>query len=219
MNIPRALIPLLMGGLLLSGCAQQAPAPIADPPAAPTATATPTQTPTPEPTKPALNELVLTTEGMDYLVPGAPIEEVAPELALVSFDDAKCPGPNFDSPGRWVSTYPGDGDDDSFYLDVRDDGLYRLFISSPEILTDRGIGLGSADADVIAAYPDARVVNTNSDVTMYVVEGDAGQLTIEVARATGVGGEIGEVVHLTTMRADVDPWTVANTGAGGACQA
>ena len=212
MKISRAAV-LVVLAVSLAGCASEAPPEVAEP--APIET----PTPTPEPTKPALSELVLTTDGLGYLVTGAPIPEVDSDLAMVSLEPDYC----LDSTGAegdyWISTYPG-GDDGSFYLQELDGDLYRIFVTSPEILTEEGIGIGSSEAEVIAAYPNATLVTSNPFVSMYVVEGDLGRLTIEIpVDDDGSVDAEGSVEFLTSMSLASEPWTVSNTGAGATCQA
>ena len=71
MNIPRAVV-------------------VAAPPEVAGPAPVETPTPTPEPTKPALSELVLTTEGLGDLVVGEPAPDTDPELALVEWDPVNC---------------------------------------------------------------------------------------------------------------------------------
>jgi len=216
MKISRAAVFVVLA-VSLAGCASEAPPEVAEP--APIETPVVTPTPTSEPTKPALSDLVLTPDGLDYLVTGEPVPEVESDLAIVSLEPDYCAASSGAEGDFWVSTYPG-GEESSFYITVDDGDLYRIFITSPEILTEEGIGIGSTEADVVAAYPTAKLVTRNPSVNMYVVKGDSGQLTIEVPVGDEFGADAkGTVTFMTSMTLMSDAWTVSNTGAGATCQA
>lgn len=223
MTKTRALVVSLGLLIALSGCAQEPPTTLPSnslETAAPSATATPTSTPTPTPTsaRPALHDLTLTTEGLDDLVPGEPITGAAPDEAIVVFDENACPE-SASSPagaGRWVSTFAG-GDQESFYLMVGNEELYRIVVTSPLILTDRGVGVGVDESVMKQAYPEARIGSRDDEsVTLFVVDGARGNLTFEISRDTS-SAQFGTVTFMTLMRSDVEPWAISNTGAGATC--
>jgi len=216
MNISRPLIGAAALLVLLTGCASEAPEPIAEPPVV-VKTPTPTPTPTPEPTKPALDELVLTTEGLGYLVPGQPIEEVADDVAIVIFDENACRGlvgyeQDFD---RWVSNYP-EGDE-AFYVFTnmgKKDGALLTIVSRTEALrTDTGLGVGSTVDELTAAYPELRTV-PKEGFTIYIVDGEKGKLQFEVQDDED-GSDA--VDFVTVVSRDAGDQGIARSGAGGTC--
>jgi len=216
MNISRVLVGVVAGSLLLSGCAGEEPAEIAEPAPIVTESPSPTPTPTPEPTKPALNELVLTTEGLGYLVIGQPVPES--DLPIVRLDPNACPASlDVGPPPRWLADYP-EGKE-AFYLYTQDDavdGAVRLIASNDgNISSDRGVGVGSTLAEVKSAYPDARASNTTG-VQMLIVDGVAGKLRFEV-QDDNDGSKL--VDFMTVVRLSDFDLGIAFSGYGGTCHA
>ena len=215
MKISRPLIGAAALLILLTGCASEAPEPIAEPPVV---VESPSPTPpTPEPTKPALDELVLTTEGLGYLVPGEPIEEVADDLAIVIFDENACRGlvgyeQDFD---RWVSNYP-EGDE-AFYvfttMGEKDGALLTIVARTDALRTDTGLGVGSTVGELTAAYPELRTV-PQEGFTIYIVDGEKGKLQFEV-QDDGDGSDA--VDFVTVVKRDAEDRGIARSGAGGTC--
>ena len=165
---------------LLSACA--APAPTPTPTVSRTPTATPSATPTPGPTvtspppisaptaqgAPALADLFLTPDGMASLTIGEPVDPT-----MATWDPHACMTPENEKlldtyasddpiwaayvPNYTAFTVAKDGYEYSRYpfnLWVDDaDNLRWLRVQTAEIATDRGIRIGSSEADVLAAYP------------------------------------------------------------------
>jgi len=224
MNIPRAVVAAVLA-ISLAGCAPEAAPPeVAEP--APIET----PTPTPEPTKPTLSELVLTTEGLGDLVVGEPVPDTDPELALVDWDPVNCvvegSGLSEGDPGAgsWVPTYD-DGAFTTLTSPDKDGAIIVISGSDSALATDEGIALGSSVADVEAAYPDATLLEGELS-TVYIVEGDAGKLLIEVAiDPADIPGywtsseryEVDHVIIVSAVAAAIEPYGVAGTGAGGPC--
>lgn len=220
MTKTRALAASLLILVALSGCSRE---PATTLPSNAPETAQPSATATPSPTaaaagRPPLHELTLTTEGLGYLEIGAPIVDSPPEEAIVVFDDDVCAevAASPEDAGRWVSAYPG-GDGGSFYLSVQNDELYRIFVTSPSIVTERGIGIGVDESAMKQAYPEATIGDRDDEfVTLYVVYGDRGNLTFEISRDPE-SEHFGAVKFMTAMTSDVEPWAISNTGAGATC--
>jgi hypothetical protein len=168
-------------------------------PPTPTAAASaPTPTPTPTPTAPpAVDELTLSTEGLGPLGIGVAPPASDDPAAMITFDDGFCAdertgmangvAPGDPEAGMWV---PAAG----YWSDVQgqreapfgvqldqDERVARIEVTSPAIATDEGVRIGTDVAEVQAAYgePSADHSNVHSDV--YVVQGDAGTMIVEVA--------------------------------------
>ena len=215
MNIARAAAPILIVGLLLSGCAQQTPAPTAEPSSPPTETV-----PSPAPTQPALDELVLTPDGLGSIVIGEAPVAADPALDILIFDPDYCQsyvdsGAIADA-GKWIPNYePALSEESSepFSVYLENDVVQQLAVDSAEIVTAEGVGLGSSRADVVAAYPDASVIQ-RFNTSLYVVEGERGRLVIEIGEPGQGEYAVDEVVFLraTSLDDEVSGW--ANTDAG-----
>ncbi|MFT4285574.1 MAG: hypothetical protein QM598_12140, partial [Protaetiibacter sp.] len=79
-------VPLVVAALALSACASDPePAGSTPPPAA-----SQTPSPTPTPTRPALDELVLTPEGLGDIRIGQPVPDADPALAIVTWNARGC---------------------------------------------------------------------------------------------------------------------------------
>ncbi|CAN5263137.1 hypothetical protein BH11ACT3_BH11ACT3_23360 [soil metagenome] len=178
--------------LALSACAipQGDPTQSAEPP---TVTATPTPTVVAGP--PALDDLVLTADGLGTLVIGQP-PAADPATAMVSFDDDICVYEDYGIAvgdplaGGWAPNAEyGDGSTPTagiggvaaFQVLIKDGVLARLDVSHLPIATDGGLRIGDARADVLAAHPSATLVISSPISEVYRVMGTVGVLDIEVA--------------------------------------
>jgi len=198
--------------VLLAGCATEPPAEITEP--APIVTETPTPTPTQEPTKPALDELVLTTEGLGYLVIGQPVPSIDPSLAIVEWVDGWCQaGVADDQPytGAWQPAYDTEH---AFVIDgtsdgLRDGSLTMIWLAKPGIESDAGLSVGDSLADLTSAYAsfDQRAAVYQSEV--YVIDGTAGRLVYEVYE--------GAIASISSIPAGTEPRTNAGSDAGFPC--
>ena len=180
---------------------------------------TPTSSPTPDASKPTLDELFLTTEGMGELEFGENPPTDDPGVNLVTFDSHACDAEG--APGLWLSTYPdideGLGPQAPFAVQVVDDAVTRIDINSSQIFTDSGLHLGSSLDEVLGVYsggPD-QVVNHADVSDVYVIKGTKGQLQFEVAvdRVDGYWdpSAINTVVFLSAIDIATEPYGVAAT--------
>ena len=177
MNISRVLVGVVAASLLLSGCAGEEPAEIA----APAPVVTPTPTPTPEPTKPALDELVLTTEGLDYLVIGQPVPSINPGLAIAEWEADYCEP----QPGAWRPTYPGTSDGEMFAVqtigETQGGALSTIAVYRTGVMTAEGIHVGSTGDEVLSAYSSFDYEEQlDVNLAQYGINGTAGRLLIAV---------------------------------------
>ena len=182
--------------LLLVGCA--GPAETASPPSPPpkpTVTASPSPSATPEPTKPALADLVLSTEGIAPLVIGQAPPVTDPELDILIYDPVVCQADVdagwIDEPGMWVANYGearlGRGPS-PFGVWIKDGLLYMVQVGSPEVKTAEGIGRMSSGADLLAAYPGTLELmpDDGGDSDVYRLVGQAGNLYFDVLKESSV---------------------------------
>ena len=210
MKIPRAAVVAVLA-LSLVGCAQEAPPEVAAPAPVETPAETPTATPTPEPTKPALGDLVLTTEGLGSLVVGFPIPNEPADLAIVAWDATGCGGVEGEPwAGAWASTYPGE----SFIIDstaggVEQGNLQVVWTPFPGIHTDAGLQVGDSLADLKAAYASFDGKFRPYQTDLYVITGDEGSLVYEIAD--------GAIFAISAVAADVDPPSNFASDAGSPC--
>jgi hypothetical protein len=179
--------------LLLSACSAPSPSPssVAGSPSASSpipapseTTAVPTPTPTPTPEQPTLQDLVLTQDGLSTLIVG---EQMDPRLTVL--DPRACAQGDSSEPAPgsagWVPLFPMITGPYGRLVHVfephadENGDLRWLAVQSPEILTDRGIGIGSSSAEVEAAYPDAEVLD-GAFARVYEIAGPVSRLVIEV---------------------------------------
>lgn len=210
--------------VLLTGCFPNDPAPTPTPTEA---VATPTAIPTPEPTKPEMSQLVLSADGLGPLLLGQAPPVTSPDLDILVFDDDFCvgeEGPDGEvPPGLWVTNYPEVSDGfygnpgRAFSVQVLDGLVERIDVKSAQIVTPEGIRIGSSAAEVVAAYPDALSPTWDGGVTdLYVVEGSAGRLLIEVSTDDRIADywnsdQVDRVLQISAWSRDIDPRGVAGS--------
>lgn len=180
-----------------------------------TPTPTATETTPPDASKPALGDLVLTTEGLDSLAIGAAPATGAD--ALVAFDSEACAAEGL--PGLWLPTYPdideGYGPQAPFAIALTGSSVTRIDITTEQIYTDLGIHLGSSLDEVLGVYPGGpdQVVNHADVSDVYVIKGTKGQLQFEVAVDRfpdyWEADVINTVVFLSVISIDQEPYGVA----------
>ena len=219
-----AAVAIVAAGLLV-GCAPSTSGPAApiDSTSSPSAEIPPpAPAPTPTPVKPALDGLVLTTEGLGNLAIGAPVPDVAQPLALVAFyPEYGCYQPN----GAWLSTYESPPLLTTFVIRTENfepsAEIDWILVKSPLIKSDRGIGAGDSRDAVLAAYPEAQQLpDSHPYVDLYSVTGTRGMLLFEISTADSEEYPPDELLWLRTVSVDYPYiYPIANSGAGGPCEA
>jgi hypothetical protein len=172
---------------------------------------------------------VISPDGLGDLLIGDPIQ-----TALATYDPQGCltqeridRGVSPDDPrlATWVPNYPtfegGRGTTRPFvlYPSQGNDPLTHVFVYSPEISTSRSVHVGSTEAEVVAAYPDAPYADggIGGNSRAYGIEGERGRLVIEVQNPDqeSPGGRIVWAIRAETL--DRPLGTLAATGAGVFC--
>ena len=206
-----------VSALLLVGCDQSGDTGATPPPSD---TPTPTETAeAPDPSKPDLDDLTLSTEGLGELKIGLKPPTDNPKINLATFDATACQAEGL--PGIWTSTYPdideGFGPQAPFALQVTGDAISRIDVNTAQIYTDTGIHIGSSLDEVLGVYsggPD-EVVNHADVSDVYVIKGTNGQLQFEVAvdRIPDYwdASAIDTVVFLSAIDINAEPFGVAAT--------
>ena len=215
MNRMRVILVAALAVGMLVGCAprdaEPTPPPVAEVPVE-------TPEPTPEPTKPQVSELVLTTDGLDYLKIGFPVEERPDATALAVWIVDHCDADNGAKRSAWAPNYPGAEEPFYFFTAGEKSGAITWIIANdPSIATPEGIHVGSTEAEVLAAYPDASLLTDNPWTHRYIVDGDAGRLIIEVGAVEDGDLAEGMVGILSVGSLEGGTGGLANSGAGATC--
>ncbi|HEY5231896.1 MAG TPA: hypothetical protein VIJ11_13520 [Galbitalea sp.] len=227
----RCAVVLVAAGLALSGCAPATTS--AGPTSSATSTPSRSHTPTasPTPTRPTLAQLVVSPNGLGYLVPGQPVPSEPAATAIVTYDPTSCVsagGVAAGSPGAgaWIPAYP-DGDStlgsrapfDVGPVDSPTTPIGEVEIWSPELRTAKHVGVGSTVAELTAAYGSGLTVDRADNSDVYVLGGTSSKLLFEVAKdASGLPSEaIGTVVWMRIVSASDTFLHIANTDAAGPC--
>lgn len=207
--------PVLVAAVIIGVLAGCTTSPPQASPSTPATSETPSASPEPAPTRPVTGELVLSTEGFAATAIGsAPATDAATSMA--TYDPSGC-----DGYGLWT-TDPSYATTAFFGPDIAFGAggagvVERIELYSDVISTNAGIRLrGSTREDVEAAYPDATMSWQNlTDV--YLVEGDAGDLLIEIAAGdpeywNSTGAEVGKVKFIRAVTHDTQPYSIAGSG-------
>jgi hypothetical protein len=217
--------------VLLVGCAAT---PAAVSTHAPTASSTPKAVPTPILTRPALADLVVSTEGIGDLKMGFPVPQDAADLALISYNPTACVsadlGVNAGDPnaGAWTANYPAAqnayGPDAPFTVitdqPTQTGPVGLIAVWSPGIHTDKGIGIGDSLDKLKAAYPTFSEVVAGAVSDVYVVRGSKGVILFEVAKDLAgepgywAANELGTVLWITVQKPGVPVNAVAGSDGG-----
>jgi hypothetical protein len=185
MRIARSLLAAVLC-VGIAGCTPQPP--VSTPsPSAEASSPTPTPTPTVEPlVKPAIDELVISPEGLGAIGIGRAYTTVDPATDLLSWDDTFCgfaDDPNFagmEYP-NWKNTYSTDLAVPFLTEVTYDNGtpespIIRITTFSSDIRTEGGNGIGSTVADLTSEFGDTLIASAPSEYYPYVVAGRAGKL-------------------------------------------
>lgn len=211
----------------LTGCAAPEPVPTTAPttPAAPAAE----ETPEPEPTRPTLDELVITAEGIGDLRVGHPVPQGNPELSLVTWNPTGCIDPDYPDAGleegqpwagHWAPVFPA-SDPGNWPFWVVTDGTKDgpvSFIGSDTVPTSEGIRVGDTRAQLEAAHTSFDAVIHRELVDMYVMEAPASRLVIEVVTDSEWYPEYADrVLAMHVQSTSYEPFSIAATDAGSTC--
>lgn len=207
---PRLPLLLAASALLLTGCAttptvdrpadaQASRPPVAEPagPTAPPVTPVPpapqAPVPEPEPTRPALEDLVLTSEGLGTIRFGDDPEDYDPETSLLVPERDAC-GDGFTI---WASAYGGH---EFAIAQLREPaGAVGLIgVRDDRIPTDRGLRSGMTLDEALVLYPEATLRAESIGIDLYAVDSTPGDIFFTVA-----GGPSGTEV-LTSLNAALE---------------
>jgi hypothetical protein len=187
-------------------------------------------------TKPTLDQLVVSPEGLGELHVGSAVPTEPDALALVLYNATHCAdlglgmGPGTPGAGAWMPTYPdGPGTLGSMQpFDIgpsaaRDSAIAAIDVWSPVLHTAAGIHVGATVAQLHAAYGSALTVNhaVNSDV--YVLAGAHGKLLFETANhdasdpTNWTAAQVNTVVWMRVVPLAETQLHIANTDGAGPC--
>ncbi|MBA4247206.1 MAG: hypothetical protein C0444_02780 [Microbacterium sp.] len=236
-----AIVASALSLTVLAGCTPTpSPAPSASASSAPEASSSAE----PEaPSRPALVDLVLSSEGLGPMLFGV-TPETDPALRIVQFDPIACTDAETgfemgivaggEYAGAWLvdpfyelpPTPETNGQPFGISVDeAAGNVLQRVDLYTGDIPTDGGVRIGDDRADVLAGHPSAALVSGGL-TDIYVVTGTKGILQIEVAtRATpendsywgSSGIPDGQVLYIHAVKTSLGVFSVAGSGniAGG----
>jgi len=208
-----------IAALVLTGCTPETTE--LKPVETPTSEPAPAATTPPVGSKPAVSDLVLTTEGLGELHLGETPPAENPTTDLVTHSLDACAGTGSPTADLWLANYPesdeGFGPQAPFAIQVTGDVLTRIDVNTSDIITDQGLALGSSLDAVLGTYPGGpdEVVNHADVSDVYVFLGTNGKLMFEVAvdRIPGYwdAEAVNTVVHLSSIAIDEPAYGVAAT--------
>ena len=215
---------VLLTSVVLSGCMPSAGVePSAQPSKGSSAapeSPSPEPTPEPEATQPAVDELIVSPEGLSSLLIGEAPPVSDPALDIVIFDEDYCVTAVADGhvkePGKWIPNYEpalSQESRDPFEVRVEDGVVTGIALGNELIRTESGLGIGSTVEQITAAYPSALRIEDGGNTDLYVITGEKGQLVFEV----GVEGNneypvgLAHFVRVEPITPDPNGW--ANSGA------
>jgi hypothetical protein len=227
----------ILGLFMLTGCTSPTATdavspsgqPSTSPSIAPVASATPTSTPTP--TKPALDTLTVSPQGIDTVLLGSPVPTESASTAIVTYDDDHCkvwgavgqPGVGIWLPNYSTSSVVTDGPN-SFTVHtkgrVKSGIVTSLWVWSPKITTESGIHIDSSLAEVKAAYPHPSFLIHAALTDIYVIDKGTGRMVIEVGRSAGgeiTAADIGKVLYLGVQPTSLKVSSIANVDGVAGC--
>lgn len=220
------IVVAVAGSLALAGCSPSEHG------AGPTASAPASNALTPTTGKPTLSQLVVTPDGLGYLVPGSPVPSEPAAKAIVTYNPTKCvdaaQGVAAGAPGAgaWLPAYPngvtwaGSGIPfDVGAVDAPTDKIAVIEIWSPNLKTAKGIGAGSTAQQLTAAYGSALSVDHAENSDVYILPGAHSELLFEVAKAAAglPVEETDTVVWMRIVALGTTQLHIANTDGSGPC--
>ena len=207
----------------------------------PTADPTDSESPTPVVTKTAdpavklaVNDLILSPEGLGPLVIGSPppATDASLDIAILDPDYCAAYAADYGVPaGKWIPNYEpalsSEDGGDPFALLVQDGVLAGLDVRSAQPHTAAGIHVGSSLADLTAAYPGGfDTMYNHADISdVYAVDGTHGRILFEVPKDTGddywLPSDLGTVlfIHVTELSQPVFGVAGSDAGYGGCVSA
>lgn len=159
---------------LLAACSATTE-PVPSPTAVPSSTPTPTASADPQ-TRPALNELVLSTWGLGTLELGTDPATLNPETSIVELlPDSACEGGTAE---RWAAAYPERplGNELRAFEVGRllpGESIQAIQVFDPLIRTSVGLAPGMTIDQMSTMYPDAEFVMSGGGRDQYLLEQDA----------------------------------------------
>jgi hypothetical protein len=180
---------------------------------------------------PPLEDLEVTTDGVLPLQIGAPLAtNTGAEMVFLEEDSCYSEemGVTEGNLDRWIADYSTGTHEDGFEMrpfgidGTLSDPVWRIDISSQHLTTPEGIGIGSTNVELQAAYPDL-IEGTSSGISeVWWIEGANGYVVFELQDDKDDLQPPGTPLTVILMRviaADADPdFPAANSGnVAGAC--
>lgn len=200
--------------------------PVVTPAVTPTPTTLPTITPLP-PTKPTLDELLVSPDGVGPLVIGHRVKVEPAGLALVKFDANHCERPGEPGNAGWESTYSERSFNIATNPETQTGAIRTILVTSSHLTTYNAIHIGSTAAQLKAAYGTFDQVIHGQITDLFILRGSHGQLAFEVARQATFGtdktpywskSDVNRVQFMSVWRLSDKPLAFSGTDGGpGSC--
>ena len=188
--------------LALAGCAGT-PDPsstvIAKPSPSPSPSASPSSVavkPSASPTKPRLDELIVSTEGLGPLVRGQAPPVTDPALDILVFDPDGCYFPPeeglaipvLDDYGIWLSNYGQEASSNRlgpFGVSMFEGKIALIGVYDEQIETENGAHLGMTREELLAAHPTLELETVGAGVDNYRLRGTTGDIVFSLWEREG----------------------------------